>query len=307
MTYRRSALDIVLVVLMGASAACQANNNSIGDKASTAPPCTTIGQTWTSPVDGATLDCVPAGEFLMGAADADHAARSDEKPRHQVYLDAYWIDRTEVTNANYARCLAADACHPKVYDITATTYIPYAVQPAYQDYPALLYDFEAVAAYCHWAGRRLPTEAEWEKAARGIDGRPYPWGNEIDCSRATYYGCTTNTAEPDNSYDAPHCGYSNFCQTVPVDAHSAGASPYGALNMAGNVWEWVADWYAADYYAISPARNPSGPAAGKYKVLRGGGNKSFETDLRATARAGNNGGHFFDGQLGFRCAVSATP
>ncbi len=278
---------------------------SVTDQASRVPRCTAIGQTWTSPIDGATLVCVPAGEFLMGAADDDALARGDEKPQHRVYLDAYWIGRTEVTNVSFARCLAAGACRPEIYDITATTYIPYAVHPDYKDYPAVLNESDAAAAYCQWAGGHLPTEAEWEKAARGTDNRRFPWGNEIDCAHAAYYGCTVPTTPSRDDSNGPRCGYSYSCQTVRVDSYSAGASPYGALNMAGNVWEWVADWYAPDYYAVSPVNNPIGPVDGKYRVLRGGGSKSFEQDLRVTARAAGRPNHVFDSQIGFRCVFSA--
>lgn len=271
----------------------------------TPPACTEIGQTWTSAVDGVTLVCIPAGEFLMGAAADDPQAKDNEKPQHQVYLDAFWIDRTEVTNANFAKCLAAGACRPEIYELSARTYTPYAVHPDYQGFPALLYEADVAAAYCQWAGRRLPTEAEWEKAARGTDGRPYPWGNGLDCSKANYYECD-HTPKGDNQTPA-RCASSD-CQTTSVDDYLAGASPYGVLNMTGNVWEWVADWYAPDYYAHSPARNPTGPEQGEFRVRRGGGAKSLPQDLRVTARASGSPHHYFDGQMGFRCAAGAlTP
>ena len=119
--------------------------------------CTSIGQTWTSPKDGVTLVCVPAGEFLMGASNNDPLAADNEKPQHTVYLDAYWIDRTEITNADFAKCLAVGVCQPKVYETTAQSYIPYAVNPAYQEYPAFLYEYDVAADYCQWVGRRIPT------------------------------------------------------------------------------------------------------------------------------------------------------
>jgi formylglycine-generating enzyme required for sulfatase activity len=274
-------------------------------KTAAEPACTEIGQTKISPVDGVMLVCVPAGEFLMGAADTDPLANDDEKPQHKVYLNAFWMDRTEVTNANFTRCMDDGACRPEVFEVSAMTYTPYSVHPAYQDFPVLLYEPDVAAAYCRWAGRQLPTEAQWEKAARGTDGRTYPWGNEeIDCTRASYLGCD-NTLKP---YDpaGPRCGYSSFCRTTSVDAYLAGASPYGALNMVGNVWEWVADWYSPTYYAVSPARNPTGPTAGEFGVRRGGGTKSLPSDLRVTSRASGGGHHYFDGQMGFRCAAKAV-
>jgi eukaryotic-like serine/threonine-protein kinase len=297
-------LGLVLVILVVTSAACSSTSIT-SESSDRPPPCIAIGQTWISPKDGVTLVCVPAGEFLMGATKADPLARDDEKPQHRVYLDAYWIDRTEVSNSNFAKCLDAGVCRPEVYETTAQTFTPYAVHPDYQDHPAFLYEAKAAADYCQWAGRRLPSEAEWEKAARGTDDRRFPWGNEIDCAHANYFECPVNTVQPDEKLNGPRCGYSYFCRTVQVDDHPAGASPYGALNMAGNVWEWVNDWYAPDYYSISPADNPIGPAAGEYRVRRGGGTKSFASDLRVTARAGGQVGHVFDSQIGFRCALSA--
>lgn len=273
--------------------------------AATAGPtraCTEIGQTWTSPVDGAILVCIPAGDFLMGAAEDDPQAQANEKPQHRVYLDAFWMDRTEVTNANFAKCVADGACRPKIYEVSAKTYTPYAIHPDYQDFPAFLYEADVAAAYCQWAGRRLPTEAEWEKAARGPDGRTYPWGNELDCTKATYYACNPTPKAGDSTGSG--CGGGAQCRMARVDDYQAGASPYGVLNMAGNVWEWVADRYSPDYYATSPARNPTGPAEGEFKVRRGGGSKSLPQDLRVTSRASGSPHHYFDGQMGFRCAAS---
>jgi formylglycine-generating enzyme required for sulfatase activity len=270
------------------------------------PKCTAIGQTWVSPVDGVTLVCVPAGRFRMGASEDDPLAKDSEKPQHEVNLDPYWIDRSEVTNLNFGKCLAAGACHPKQYETSAENYVPYSVHPDSRDYPALLYESDPAVEYCQWAGRRLPTEAEWEKAARGTDARLYPWGNDpLDCNLANYYACGVLTVATSTT---PRCGNSEHCQTKEVNSYPAGASPYGALNMAGNVWEWVADWYQADYYSQSLADNPKGPANGDFRVIRGGGATSISQDLRVTRRASGEPEHYMDGQMGFRCAMdSANP
>ena len=141
MRYGRVISGMILAIVAVYTAACNTGDGTI-DRADVVPPCTASGQTWTSSVDGATLVCIPAGEFLMGAANDDALAREDEKPQHRVYLNAYWIDRTEVTNANFARCMAAGMCIPEVYETEAQTFVPYAVHPDYRDYPAFLYEAE---------------------------------------------------------------------------------------------------------------------------------------------------------------------
>ena len=311
---KKNFIGILFIFLMFGMPACLQQENATKPEVPSSPTpdsnlpgeCTHIGQTWTSPVDGVTLVCVPAGEFLMGASDSDPLAITNEKPPHRVTLDAYWIDRTEVTNAEFAKCLDAGVCHPQVYETTAQTFIPYAVHPNYKNYPAFLYEYQASADYCQWVGRRLPTEAEWEKAARGTDGRLYPWGNTaLDCSLANYYLCdTTVNSTPDPT--GPRCGYSSSCKTTPVDAYPNGVSPYGALNMSGNVWEWVSDWYQPDYYVDSPIHNPQGPTTGDYRVIRGGGANSLSQDLRITRRASGAPEHYLDSQLGFRCAADTS-
>ncbi len=204
-------------------------------------------ETRISDVDGMVQVFVPAGEFLMGEDDRDTIV---SYPRHPVYLDAFWIDQTEVSNAMYALCVQDGVCRQPAYPEEYAYY----GGPDYADYPAVYITWDEAQAYCHWAGRRLPTEAEWEKAARGVDGRTYPWGNEPpDFSRLNY----------DNLLGGP----------LPVNRYLAGASPYGALNMAGNVREWVADWYNQVYYADRIYDNPPGPeepAGDSKKALRGG-------------------------------------
>lgn len=227
----------------------------------------------------------------MGAAESDTQAKENEKPQHQVYLDAYWMDRTEATNGIFQKCVTAGVCRPRpaaagTTGVASSRQMNYYYDAAFADYPVLTYQVEDAQTYCKWSGRRLPTEAEWEKAARGADDRPFPWGTETDCAHATFFGCTQDTTD--------------------VNGPAAGASPYGVLNMAGNVWEWVSDWYADDYYAHSPASNPPGPVSGRYNVLRGGGWRSITSHLRTTARIEGVAQHYFDSQEGFRCAMSET-
>ncbi|GIK71666.1 MAG: hypothetical protein BroJett021_06540 [Chloroflexota bacterium] len=228
-----------------------------------------------NPVDGATYVPVPAGEFIMGSPES--VGDDDEHPQHTVYLDAFWIMQTEVTNAQYARCVAAGACSAPDNS--------YWQDPAYGQHPVTDVDWNQAAAYAQWVGGRLPTEAEWEKAARGTDGRTYPWGDE----------------QPDSSL-ANCCGFVN--DTTPVGSYPAGASPYGALDMAGNVWEWTADWYDSGYYSQSPAQNPTGPAGGDYRVLRGG---SFYVDSAFVRVAGRRRYNLDlrSWNLGFRVASSS--
>lgn len=228
---------------------------------------------------------VPAGPFWMGCNEAvDADCDPDERPYHELTLPAFHIDATEVTQAAYARCVTEGACR-----IPWCEWSP----EANGRYPATCVSWHDATAYCAWAGKRLPTEAEWEKAARGDDGRRFPWGNEsASCERAvldegTGRGCGAERPEP-------------------VGARPAGASPYGVLDLAGNVWEWVADRYGADYYATPAASSPDphGPDEGAFRVCRGGGWEVDGVLLRASSR---DHATPVDGSpgLGFRCAVEA--
>jgi formylglycine-generating enzyme required for sulfatase activity/tRNA A-37 threonylcarbamoyl transferase component Bud32 len=245
------------------------------------------GATQTRSQDGMVMVYVPAGKFSMGSDGGD----SDEKPVHTVTLDAYWIDRTEVTNAQYRKCVDAGACTAPA-GASSYTRGSYYGNSSFDAYPVINVDWNQAQAYCRWAGGQLPTEAEWEKAARGTDGRIYPWGNQDpDCNRANYWGkdggCVGDTSR--------------------VGSYPSGASPYGALDMAGNVWEWVADWYATDYYGGSPGENPPGPGSGQYRVLRGGSWYRNANGARCAYRGWITPVNWYNFYLGFRCVLSPTP
>ena len=226
---------------------------------------------------------VPAGAFRMGDGTREGLAR--ERPAHVVELDAYYISRFEITNREWKKFRDDPGYDdPKFWPggrILPRDQIPYWTQannhgggtPGSDDYPVIGINWDSATAYCAWLSSRtgkryrLPTEAEWEKAARGTDGRRYPFGQAIDRRLANYVGAQV--------YDT----------VMPVGSFEAGASPYGALDMAGNVLEWTQDWYDRDYYAVSPRKNPQGPASGAYRVVRGGSFFVEAFDLRTTARS----------------------
>jgi len=253
-------------------------------------PIARIGSTYVSPKDGMKMVFVPAGEFTMGGNVYYH-----EKPIHLVILNAFRIDQTEVTHAMFAAFLNEHSNllgdRLTALDITdgdVHIHLVDGLWQADQDYeahPVVEVTWYGAVAYCSWAGRRLPTEAEWEKAARGTDGRTYPWGN-----------------------DAPAADWLNFNNhvgdTTEAGRYPNGASPYGALDMAGNVWEWTADWYAQNYYVNSPSINPPGPDSGVFRVLRGGAWSYRDTYARSMHRS--KGAPFVSHDfIGFRCARSA--
>jgi formylglycine-generating enzyme required for sulfatase activity len=229
--------------------------------------------------DGIPMRLVPAGEFTMGSEYGD----DDEKPVHQVYLDAFYMDKYEVTNALYKTCVDANGCAlPKKTNSYTHSY--YYNSSEFDDYPVIYINWDQAVAYCEWRDARLPTEAEWEKAARGIDGRPYPWGVVIDCGKANYSGCKGDA--------------------ISVGNYESGKSPYGIYDLAGNVWEWTSDWYSSTYYQNSSFKNPLGPNSGQYHVLRGGSWSDDDSQIHSAGRFVTSPIFVDHGVVGFRCALS---
>ena len=264
-----------------------------------------LGKTKVSPIDRATMIYVPAGQFSMGSK----FGLVDEQPVHIVQLDAYWLDRTEVTNEMYQKCVQAERCEEPRNLI-------YYNDPEYSNHPVVFVSWTNAAAYCSFVYRRLPTEAEWEKAAAWNPTKNeklvYPWGNLYDCSKGNFDDETQldSSLMQDGSVDCD-----GYTQTAPVGIFSNGASPYGALDMAGNVWEWVHDAFigvdpfnASDknYYAISPFENPNGtdPSITDYRSLRGGSWNWIYGYGRSSYRLGFGKSNSFEG-VGFRCAESS--
>jgi len=240
---------------------------------------------------------VPAGEFLMGSNEGDPDAEDDEHPQHTVYVGEFWIDKTEVTNAQYRKCVETGACRaPTTYDYGDPTYS----DSSKADHPVVCVSWQDATTYCEWAGKRLPTEAEWEKAARGTDGRKYPWGNSFDGSKVNFCDVNCGLDWKDSGAD------DGYQRTAPVGSYPEGASPYGALDMAGNVWEWCQDWYDEDYYASSPQRDPQGPSSGGSRAIRGGSWCFNEWSVRAALRL-RVAPDFLNYDLGFRCVSQSPP
>ncbi len=250
--------------------------------ATNAPPLLTPTAAFGAPTasaDGVPMVFIPAGSFQMGSGEGD----LDERPVHSVTLSAYSIDQTEVTNGRYAACEAAGAC-PKSSSYDSVTRPSYHTEAEFANYPVVHVNWNDAAAYCAWAGKRLPTEAEWEYAAKGADGRRYPWGDT-----AANTGLLNYDFKVGDTTEAGH--------------YPDGASPFNVLDMAGNVYEWVADWYGNRYYTDSPAENPAGPSTGVYRILRGGSWNVNSYAARSADRFRLTPDSSF-AHIGFRCAQS---
>jgi formylglycine-generating enzyme len=252
--------------------------------------------------DGAEMVLVPAGEFWMGS-DVDDER---ERPRHRVFLDRYYIDKHEMTNEQFKRFIDAKGYERQElwspagwqwrtsqhggFDQTSAAVLPRFLTDSKWNgpsQPVVGVSWWEAEAFCRFVGKRLPTEAEWEKAARGTEGRRYPWGESYESGRA-------------------NSDHTNLGRTVPVGSYPQGVSPYGAHDMAGNVSEWVADWYSKEYYRRSPERNPKGPVGGETRVIRGGSWDNKSKDLRSTLRHDDTPSER-GRRIGFRCAKDGEP
>jgi iron(II)-dependent oxidoreductase len=271
-----SNLSFLLAILLIFGTGCTKKKEEIEQPIQPEP--TIIGK------DSAEMILIPAGEFIMGSPEDEGEA--NERPRHTVFLDDFYIDKYEVTNAQYEQFMeATEHRAPKYWGNEEYKEFN---QP---DHPVVGVSWHDAVAYAAWAGKRLPTEAEWEKAARGTDGRKYPWGNEWDSSKC-------NSKDSNDGYE----------YTAPVDrrfpSFPSGASPYayGVMDMAGNVWELCADWYDNKYYRQSPKKNPKGPDSGSMRVLRGGAWIHSTTYFLRCAFRYSYGPTSTDDFVGFRCA-----
>jgi formylglycine-generating enzyme required for sulfatase activity len=272
-----------------------------------------IGSTLERLADGMIMLYVPAGAFEMGSTrdmrlyakqlceqySGDLAfgtcsltSFANESPAHTVALKAFWIDRTEVTNEQYRQCVEAGACTPPV-DLSSYTRADYFDDTAFDEYPVIWVDWHMVAAYCDWAGVRLPVEAEWEYAARGPDSLIFPWGDEFEPARLNYcdVGCD-GISDPDFN--------DGFPDTAPVGSFPQGVSWIGALDMAGNVREWVKDLYG--FYKPGQAEDPRGPQTGESRIPRGGSWYDRPDDTRSANR-GEETPDYNRHNLGFRCVL----
>jgi serine/threonine-protein kinase len=254
-----------------------------------------------------TLVFVPAGEFTMGrdaddavaecqkfSSDCDRGYFANEDPPHSVQVDAFWIDQTEVTNKMYALCVEAGVCQEPT-STGSDTHSRYYGNAEFDNYPVIYVDWSMAKTYCEWAGRRLPTEAEWEKAARGENASVYPWGDTFDGSLVNFGDTNCPFCDGNKSFN------DGFADVAPVGSYPSGMSVYGALDMAGNVLEWVSSLYKPYPYDATDGRENLTSLDGR--VLRGGAWSSTDVFVRSAFRVWRDPTYSIYG-IGFRCARS---
>ncbi|HEX7767812.1 MAG TPA: SUMF1/EgtB/PvdO family nonheme iron enzyme [Nitrospira sp.] len=258
-----------------------------------AAPAVTVAQGLEKEVkgkDGAPMVLIPEGSFPMGVPHGDRDGGRDEYPRHDVFVNNFYIDKFELTNGRYLEFVKAInhriPQNPK--NATRNLWQGDTITESLADRPVVNVDWADAQAYCQWAGKRLPTEAEWEKAAKGTADRRFPWGN----------------VEPTNKHLNFNQQWIGEKTLMPVGSYELGKSPFGVYDMAGNVWEWVNDWYDAKYYEKSPAKNPTGPDSGTKRVLRGSGWQNETPTVRIFTRVDSDP-TIRNESTGFRCAMDA--
>jgi len=311
MEIRAKACLVAAVLLLASPGA----GWSVSDSQLAAPQ---LGDTRVRPVDGMSMVYVPAGEFEMGTSDAgvryarqlcttacgqfavavcQASAFADERPEHRVAVHAFWIDRNEVTNAQYARCVEAGACTRPQHDGSFLRE-SYFGDPAYADYPVVWVTWKQAVEYATWAGARIATEAEWEYAARGPESRVFPWGDEFDGTRLNY--CASECAAGPKDATV----LDGYPDTAPVGSFPSGDSWCGAHDLAGNVREWVGDWYGL--YTAASQSNPPGPESGDAHIAKGGSWLDRPDDVRCANR-GANALEYSEHKVGFRCVMDCPP
>jgi len=306
---------VILVWLILGCPGCSTINGQKNPPVTTSTPTASaaLGDLRVRATDGMGMVYVPEGKFMMGSDyqatayarklcrqyygnDASAACTAanfgDESPAHAVTLKGFWIDTTEVTNQQYQKCEQDSACTPPEAD--SYYHSAHYEDPEYSDYPVTWITRDQASQYCLWSGGRLPTEAEWEYAARGPESRIFPWGDSFDGSRLNFCDVNCEAGRNDTSYN------DGYPETAPVGSFPSGASWVGALDMAGNVREWVADWYG--FYTADPLVNPTGPATGETVIPHGGS----WMDLPCLIRSANRGGdppEYSRHNVGFRCVM----
>lgn len=295
------------------------NTLSISSPSPSKPPDgAQLGDTWIRPADKMLMNFIPSGEFLMGSTNSDPYADDDEKPQHTVFLDDYWIDRTEVTNSMFDLFTQATGYQTTaekegsgiVFNVSTMSWEDMAGADwrhpmglssslvGLDDHPVVQVSWYDAIAYCTWAGGRLPTEAEWEKAARGSDGRIYPWENQLMTGNLMNF-CDKNCPGDwkDENID------DGYAYTSPIGNYPSGASPFGLMDTVGNAWEWVNDLYGKTYFANSPSINPTGPSSGTEHVIRGG-SWDYSSKIARIAVRVQCEPYYRSGIGSFRCAYS---